>query len=77
MRQRATTNPNRVVTPAIDSAVTADDLLTALKSIPVHARTVALSGRGVKILREAADLCLVDSADMTKAEAIAAIVDNF
>lgn len=64
--------------PAIDQAVTADDLLTALYAIPVDRRSQALAGRGVKILREAADLVGVGDADtLTKRQAIAAIIENF
>jgi hypothetical protein len=61
----------------IDTATTADELLTALAGIPVERRSTALAGRGVKILRAAADLCGVDSVDMGKRSAISAIVSNF
>jgi hypothetical protein len=67
------------ITPdaTIDSATTGDDLLTAVASIAPDNRELALSGRGVKILRQAADLCGIDSEDMTKRQAIRAIIDNF
>jgi hypothetical protein len=65
----------------IDQARTADDLLTALYSVPVERRTMALQGRSgtawFRMLQGAADLCGVDAADMTRREAINAIVDNF
>jgi hypothetical protein len=64
--------------PTIDSAVNADELLWALSAIPRESRELALKGRGVTILRVAADLCGVgDTEDMTKRAAIAAILANF
>lgn len=63
---------------AIDQATTADELLTALAAIAPDNRSAALAGRGVTILREAADLCGVGDADvLTKRQAITAIVTNF
>lgn len=57
---------------------TGDDLLTYLHSIPSSARTIAhLMPFTGKVLREAADLCGVDSVEMTKREAITAILENF
>lgn len=61
----------------IDSARNADELLTALAAIAPENRYRALSGRGVKILRSAADLCGVDAVDLTKSQAITAILENF
>jgi hypothetical protein len=61
----------------IANAVTADDLLTALSKIAPDRRFDALSVCGVRILRDAADLCGIDSADMGKRSAIRAIVNNF
>lgn len=58
-------------------ATTGDELLTALAAIKPEYRWLSLAGRGVKILREAADLCGVDSGDMTKKQAIQAIIENF
>jgi hypothetical protein len=62
---------------SIINAQTADDLLTALRSINPDNRERALLIRSVRILRETADLCGVDSTDMTKREAISAIIENF
>lgn len=65
-------------TITITNARNADELLTALASVKgIDNRTLALNIRSVGILREAADLCGVDSTDMTKRQAIAAIVANF
>jgi hypothetical protein len=65
-------------TPTIDSAVNADELLTALANVPPHEREFALMGRGVTILRVAADLCGVgDTDNMSKGRAIDAILANF
>jgi hypothetical protein len=62
----------------IDAARTGDDLLTAVAGIAPDARETALMGRGVTILREAADLCGVSYADtMTKRQAARAIAENF
>jgi hypothetical protein len=61
----------------IDQARTGDDLLTALASVKPENRSLALAARGVKILREAADLCGTDAVDMTKRACIAAINENF
>jgi hypothetical protein len=62
----------------IASAVTADDLLTALAPIAPDDRALALAVCGPKILREAADLVGAGDADtMTKRAAIAAIIENF
>lgn len=65
----------------IDQARTADDLLTALYSVPVERRTMALQGRSgaawLRMLRLAADLCGVDAVGMTRKQAIDAIVANF
>jgi len=61
----------------IANATTGDDLLTALAAIPTDQRSDALAACGVKVLREAADLCGEDSTDMTKRAAIKAIVNNF
>lgn len=62
---------------SIIEAKTADDLLTALSGIARDRRYTALMIRNVKILRAAADLCGVDSVDMTKRAAALAIVENF
>lgn len=65
----------------IDQAVTADDLLTALYSVPAGMRTTALQGRSgaawLRMLQGAADLCGVDAAGMTRRQAIDAVVGNF
>jgi len=62
----------------IASATTADELLSALADIAPENRETALLVRGVKILREAADLCGVGDAEtLTKRSAAAAIVRNF
>ena len=61
----------------IDSATTGDELLSALVAIDVDNRDRALSGRGLTILRAAADLCGVDAASLGKRGCIRAIVDNF
>jgi hypothetical protein len=61
----------------IANATTGDDLLTALAAIAPDKRYMALSVCGIRILREAADLCGEDSTDMTKRAAIKAIVNNF
>lgn len=61
----------------IDEARDADELLTALADIPPQLRSLALGGRGVKILREAADLCGVNAAELSKNQAITAIIENF
>jgi hypothetical protein len=72
---------NRQVT--LDTAVNADELLTALNHIQPENREMALNGRGgaawVKMLREAADLMGASYADetMTKRQAIAAILESF
>lgn len=66
-----------VPTPTIDSATNAHELLTALASIKPENRSLALSGRGVRILAEAADLCGVDTEGMGKRSLIKAIVNNF
>jgi hypothetical protein len=63
--------------PRMIDAITGDDLLTALADITPDNRYRALEGMGVRILREAADLCGVDSEGMTKRQAIMAIVTNF
>lgn len=61
----------------IIDAITGDELLTALASIAPNRRYDALSVCGVRILRDAADLCGIDSVDMGKRAAIRAIVNNF
>lgn len=61
----------------IDQAVTGDDLLTALYSVPADMRSMALAGRGVTILRQAADTCGADTAGLGKRGLINAILDNF
>jgi hypothetical protein len=62
----------------IDQARTADDLLTALHDVPRELRATALAGRGVTILRQAADLLGASYADtMGKRTAINAVLDNF
>ena len=61
----------------IDTAMTGDDLLTALAGIKPEYRHLTLGCCGLRILREAADLCGEDSADMGKRAAITAILDNF
>jgi len=58
-------------------AETGDDLLTAVSVIAPENRYRALQMRSVRILREAADLCGVDSTDMRKTDAIMAIIENF
>jgi|SRR5215831_6648340 len=64
--------------PTIDTATTADELLTALAQVPVDLRATALAGRGIRILQEAADLCGVGDADtLGKRSAINAILANF
>lgn len=58
--------------------MTGDDLLTKLASITgPENRATALGKCGIRILREAADLCGEDSSEMTKPQAIRAIVENF
>lgn len=61
----------------IANATSADDLLTALAAIAPERRYDALAVCGIRILREAADLCGEDSVDMGKRAAIKAIVNNF
>lgn len=61
----------------LDDARTPDDLLTALSYIKLENRSLALSGRGIKILRETADLCGVDAVDLGKKSCIIAIIENF
>jgi hypothetical protein len=62
----------------ITDAKTGDDLLTALAAIPTDQRSAALAACGIRVLREAADLCGVGDADtMGKRTAIKAIVNNF
>lgn len=58
-------------------AITGDDLLSALATIAPDNRYRALEVMGIKILRQAADLCGIDSEDMTKRQAIMAIIENF
>lgn len=67
--------PDKNVT--INNAANGDELLTALATIKPENRYYALAVCGVKILREAADLCGVDSTDLGKKAAIRAIVQNF
>lgn len=68
----------RVSRLTIQEATTADELLTALASVKPEYRTLALGARGIKILREAADLCGVADADtLGKRSAINAIIENF
>ena len=62
---------------AIDEARNADELLTALATIKPDNRYLSLSARGLPILREAADLCGIDATDLTKRQAIEAILENF
>jgi len=62
---------------SIATAITGDDLLTALTSISPDNRYTALSTCGVKILRDAADLCGIDAIDLGKRAAIKAIIENF
>lgn len=58
--------------------VTADDLLTLLASLNRDNWYYALSARGTKILREAADLCGAGDADtLSRKQAINAIIENF
>lgn len=61
----------------IDEANTPDELLTALAAIKPEYRWTALAGRGLTILRATADLCGVDAEDLTKRQAILAIIENF
>jgi hypothetical protein len=61
----------------IANAANADELLTALAAIAPEHRYNALAVCGVKILRDAADLCGVDSDGMSKRAAIIAIINNF
>jgi hypothetical protein len=61
----------------VDNADTADELLDGLAAIKREYRAAVLTGRGIKILREAADLCGIDSTDVGKKSAIAAIIGNF
>jgi CO/xanthine dehydrogenase Mo-binding subunit len=62
----------------IDTATNADELLTALANVAREHRYTALAVCGIKILREAADLCGVGDADaLTKRQALMAIVENF
>jgi hypothetical protein len=74
MKQTTDTAPRA---DRIIAARTADDLLTALATIDQDNRERALSIRNVTILREAADLCGVDAVELTKRQAITAIVQNF
>jgi hypothetical protein len=64
-------------TVTIASAITADDLLTALANVKRENRSTSLGVCGIRILREAADLCGVDSVDMGKRSCIKAIIENF
>jgi len=73
---------NHAPAMTIDRAQTADDLLTALYAIPAERRALALQGRTGSayrlMLQEAADLCGVAYADdMSRSQAIRAIVENF
>ena len=61
----------------IMTAITGDDLLTALASIAPEKRSQALSACGLTILREAADLCGVESSALGKRGAVNAIIENF
>jgi hypothetical protein len=61
----------------IATATSADELLTALASIAPEHRYTALSVCGLKILRDAADLCGTDSVALGKRACILAIVSNF
>ncbi|HZW75470.1 MAG TPA: hypothetical protein VFF43_18135 [Caldimonas sp.] len=62
----------------VANASNADELLSALATVPVVERATALAGRSVAMLRAAADLCGVGDADtLSKRQAIAAIVENF
>jgi len=57
---------------------TGDDLLTWLFSASPEEKTIkCMSMFTTSILRDAADLCGVDSVDMTKRQAITAILENF
>lgn len=60
-------------------ATSAEDLLMVLATIKPEYRSTALSGRGCKILAEAADLCLVDVAghERSKGWLVKQIVENF
>lgn len=53
------------------------DILTAIAAIDPAERRTALAIYPGILLRDAADLCGVDSVDMTKKQAISAIIDNF
>lgn len=57
----------------------ADDFLTALHEVYMLGNDGALlfAAQSKELLREAADLCGVDSTDMSKAQAIKAIRSNF
>lgn len=61
----------------METPMTGDDLLTVLAGIKPENRTMALGAYGIRILREAADLCGEDSTGMGKRSAITAIVQNF
>jgi hypothetical protein len=63
---------------SLSTAQTGDDLLTALADINPDDRAVALAAAWLHVLREAADLCGVSYADdMSRQQAITAIVENF
>ena len=65
----------------MDSAATADDILTVLCGIKPEWRELSLMGRNgaawTILLRGAADLCGVDSVGMSRRAAVAAILGNF
>jgi hypothetical protein len=63
--------------PRMIDAQTGDDLLSALAGIKPDNRYRALEAMGVRILRDAADLCGIDSEGMGKRAAIMAIIENF
>jgi len=62
---------------SIAIATNGDELLTALASISPDNRYTALATCGVKILRDAADLCGIDAIDLGKRAAIKEIIENF
>jgi hypothetical protein len=62
---------------SMDSATTADDVLTVLYGIAPDYRATALGGRGLRMLRAVADLVGVDSVDMGARSCITARLENF
>lgn len=57
--------------------MTGDDFLTKLAKLPLSSREEWLKALSLRTLREMADLCGIDSIDMSRKDAITAISENF